>query len=181
MKSRKLLFIVLMALAVTTISNAQKWGVRAGWNSTTFTGSDAPKDISARSGLYVGVYKELPLVKDLLFINPEIQYSNQGAKSSIAGSSKTYTIDYINVPVMAKIYLIKIISIEAGPQFGFKINDNFDSPKPESFDFGVGGGVGVNLPLGLSVNLRYISGLNKVIKDSNVKNAVFQVGAAFQF
>ena len=99
----------------------------------------------------------------------------------------TYKIDYINVPVLAKIYLGKTFAIEAGPQFGLKINENVETDNSTSetndvnaFDTALAAGISLNFD-SVFISGRYTYSLNEVVKDSNAKNSVFQVGIGFKF
>jgi hypothetical protein len=185
MRSLKILLLSAIIGLVSNTASAQAFGVRAGVNISTISGDYY--NSSTQTGYYAGIYKEIPLVKSLLFIQPEIQYSSQGFSSNVAD----YTIDYITVPVLAKIYAVKLLSFETGPQFGFKISDKSDSNVPviepdfETFDPAWAFGASLNLPFGLSINGRFISSFNSVFKEGNYnsqgKSQVFQIGAAFQF
>ena len=180
----KVLKIVLTAVCIAAMipsAQAQKVGVRAGLNIATVTG-DGFGDTKPLTGFYAGVFKEITIVPELFFLQPELQYSMQGFKSE----DTNYSIGYINIPVLAKVYIMKTISLEAGPQIGFKINDNFpevagEETKIETFDTALVGGLGFNFPMGLSLNARYALGLSEIVKDSDAKNQVIQLGAAFKF
>ena len=178
----KVLKIVLTAVCIAAMipsAQAQKYGVRAGLNISTVTG-DYFEDAKPLTGFYAGVFKEITLVPELLFLQPELQYSMQGCKSE----DTNFSINYINIPVVAKVYILKTISLEAGPQIGFKIKDNFPGNTGddiETFDTAFVGGLGLNFPLGLSINARYALGLSEIVKDSDTKNQVIQLGAAFKF
>ena len=174
MKSLKILLLSAFILLLSNGVSAQKWGIRAGANFSDINGNGL--DTEAKTGLYVGVYKEMTLVKSLLYIQPEIQYSQEGFDTDF-GDAK---LDYLTVPVLAKIYALKLLSFETGPQFGFKISDN-DFGDANSFIPSWAFGASLNLPLGLSINGRYISGLNDTFDGISGKNQVFQIGAAFQF
>ncbi|WP_348799115.1 porin family protein [Flavobacterium adhaerens] len=181
-----LLFGAFMFIVSNTVS-AQSLGVRAGVNLATVSGDY--ENSTNKTGYYIGLYKEIPVIKSLLFIQPELQYSSQGFSNNIGD----YTIDYITVPVLAKIYAVKMLSFESGPQFGFKINDKSDPNNPlidpdfdfDTFDPAWAFGASFNLPFGLSINGRFITSFNSVFKEGdyndNGKNQVFQIGAAFQF
>jgi len=187
MKSLKILLVGTFIVLLSNSASAQAFGVRAGVNISSISGDYS--NSTSKTGYYAGIYKEIPLVKSLLFIQPEIQYSSQGFSNNIAD----YKIDYITVPVLAKIYAVKLLSFETGPQFGFKINDKSDPNNPlidpdfdyETFDPAWAFGASLNLPFGLSINGRFISSFNSVFKEGDYnspgKNQVFQVGAAFQF
>lgn len=174
MKSLKILLLGAFLMLVSNTVSAQKWGIRAGANFSDVNVDGL--DTSSKTGLFVGVYKEIPLVGGLLFIQPELQYSQEGFSTDI-GDAK---LDYLTVPILAKIYVVKLLSFETGPQFGFLVNDN-DFGDSNSFIPSWAFGTSLNLPLGLSINARYITGLDDTYDGFSGKNQVFQVGAAFQF
>jgi len=163
-------------LLSNTVS-AQKWGIRAGVNISDINADGWDSD--AKTGLYAGIYKEIPLVKSLLFIQPEVQYSQEG----FSIDTDDVKLDYLTVPVLAKVYVAKLLSFETGPQFGFKVSDNVDDNLANVKDFvpSWAFGTSLNLPLGLSINARYITGVDDTFDSLSGKNQVFQVGAAFQF
>jgi hypothetical protein len=177
MKSLKILLLAAFLVLTSNTISAQKFGIRAGANFSDISGNDI-YNTSAKTGLYVGVYKEIPLVKSLLFIQPEIQYSQEGFETK---GFKDTKIDYLTVPILAKIYVVKLLSFETGPQFGFVVSDNVDILDKNSFVPSWAFGASLNLPLGLSINTRYISALDDTFDGVSGKNQVFQVGAAFQF
>jgi hypothetical protein len=183
----KLYKTLLFAVIITALSNtgsAQKIGVKAGANLATLSGGN-DSSIGSRTGFYVGAFKEMRLIPELLFLQPEVQYSSQGFSSDdITGEKVDYAINYVNIPIVAKVYFLKLFSIEAGPQFGFKVGDNFEgtaSDNIQTFDLAGVFGLNLNFPMGLSINTRYVMGFSEVIKDTNQKTSVFQVGAAFKF
>ena len=180
MKVIKIMFFSLCLVAFTSTVQAQKIGVRAGLNIANVTGGDGT-DTKPLTGIYAGVFKEITIVPLIFFLQPEIQYSSQGYKIE----DTDFSINYINLPVMAKVYALKMFSLEAGPQVGFKISDNIDvaegENKIETFDTAFAGGLGLNFPFGLGINARYVMGLSEIEKDSDAKNQVIQLGASFKF
>ncbi|WP_309642739.1 porin family protein [Flavobacterium sp.] len=179
MKVLKIVLFACCMVALTPSAQAQKFGVRAGLNIATVTG-DGFGDTKPLTGFYAGVFKEITLVPELLFLQPELQYSMQGFKSE----DTNYSISYINIPVLAKVYIVKTFSLEAGPQVGFKISDNFPGNTGDdlkTLDTAIVGGLGFNFPMGLSLNARYAMGVSEIYKDSDAKNQVIQLGAAFKF
>lgn len=179
MKSLKILLLSVFVLVASNAINAQKgWGIRAGAN---FADVDIDNwETDAKTGLYVGVFKEIPLVKSLLFIQPEIQYSQEGFETNV----KNFEIDYLTFPIMAKVYVLKLLSFETGPQFGFPISDNindYNNYSTESFVTTWAFGTSINLPFHLSINARYIAGLSDTMDSLDSKGQTFQVGAGFRF
>jgi hypothetical protein len=176
MKLFKTMVLAFGLLALTTVE-AQKIGVRAGANMATITGKDV-SGVKPMTSFYAGVYKEFAVVPELFFIQPELQYSMQGYKAN----DTNYTIGYLQLPVMARVYMLKTISLEAGPQIGYKVNDNLENnDNLNSFDASVAGGLGFNFPMGLSLSARYVHGLTNIDKDLDVKHQVIQVGVSFKF
>lgn len=179
MKVVKIMFFSFCLFAISSNVHAQKFGVRAGLNFSNVTGDDFG-DTKPLTGIYVGVFKEFTIVPLVFFLQPELQYSIQG----FAIEDTNYSISYINIPVMAKVYALKMFSLEAGPQVGFKIGDNFEGDSGDdlkTFDTGFAGGLGFNFPFGLGINARYVMGLSEIAKDSSAKNQVIQLGASFKF
>lgn len=178
MKVFKTMALALGLLALSSVQ-AQKIGVRAGANIATVTGKDV-SGVDPVTSFYAGVYKEFAVVQELFFIQPELQYSMQGYKDKATNTK--VNLGYLQLPVMARVYFLKTISLEAGPQVGYKINDNLENnDNINNFDASVAGGLGFNFPIGLSLNARYVYGLTKIDKDADIKNQVIQLGASFKF
>ena len=185
MKTLKTIIFSTFLLAVS-MASAQGFGVRAGVNLSAVSGDYY--DSTTKTGYYVGLYNEIPVVKEILFIQPEVQYSSEKFSTRFAD----HKIDYITVPILAKVYALKLLSFETGPQFGFKIGENTDSNFPissddnfDTFNPAWAFGASLNLPFGLSINGRFISSFNSAFKDGDYndegKNQVFQLGAAITF
>lgn len=173
----KLLKYSLLGLLFVTFSqkaNSQALGIRAGANIATVSNAEA----SNMTGYYVGFYKEFGVAVKSLFIQPEVQFSKQGFSTS----TSDIDLSYVNVPILAKLYVLKLVSVELGPQLGFKVSDSgSDVMDYNSFNTSWAAGASFNLPLGFSINTRYIGGFNDVVKNVDSKGKVWQIGAAFQF
>lgn len=187
-------FLTATAQEASPSTSGVSFGVKGGVNFANVTGDDF-EGPNARTSFHVGVLVEFPLT-DMFSIQTEALYSGQGFESEIDGIGTSdnieYQLDYINVPVLAKIYLTDGLSIEAGPQFSFKVNEeidadpnnnpgDFDLDEAESFDFGVAGGLTFQTGGGFFATGRYTYGLTDIIKDADVKNSVFQLGVGFKF
>lgn len=206
MKLLKLLTVGALMIGATTVATAQdnasntesmavSFGVKGGVNLATINGSiDSP---DSRTSFHAGVFAEFP-VAEIFSVQVEALYSGQGAQFNFEGSDgdkAELQLDYINVPVLAKFYLFKGFSVEAGPQFSFLLNDEIDvnpnsndgdSPTPfrdelKTFEFGVAGGVTFQTDLGLFATARYIQGITDIADNINVQNSVFQIGIGYKF
>tara|TARA_R100001369_G_scaffold49261_1_gene75887 strand:+ start:41100 stop:41720 length:621 start_codon:yes stop_codon:yes gene_type:complete len=202
--------VLLIAIALVSFYNvnAQEYvmfGVKGGINSSTFNGDgfgnfDNP---NSRTSFNLGLLAEIP-ISDKFSVQPEVLYSGQGydVASRNDANDVEYQLDYINVPVLAKFYLIDGLSLEAGPQIGFLVNSEIDSnPSQDSgdvplnedqfnkVDLSLGLGASYKFRGGFFVNARYNYGLSDVYDDSysslfnnsDVKHSVLQGGIGFLF
>ena len=190
---------ITMALMITSILslNAQDnknkaiAGIKGGYNisSVSFDGSS---ETGKLHGYHIGIYGESYIGK-YLTIQPEILYSKQGY--TIIDDNGTYTqkLDYINVPLMLKLYPVKSFFIEAGPQIGFSIShkETFDAGfilydtsqefEPSNFDWGINVGTGFKSDGGVSLGVRYHLGQSDVYDQDKPKNRVWQLYLGFEF
>ena len=102
---KNLLMAILILAAVTTY--AQKFGVKAGANLSSYSGSNA-KDLDSRIGFQVGGLYELPVSGDF-FIQPEALLTLNGAKYSTSGYSLSINPLYLQIPIKA------LYKLAAGP------------------------------------------------------------------
>ena len=146
----------------------------------------------ARVGLVAGVEGEYQ-ASDIFSVSAGVLYSMQGAKFDAFGAKSTEKLDYINVPIMANVYVVKGLAVKLGVQPGFKVNDKLDLRMPvlggalvdlkaKSVDF--------SIPVGISyeynnfqVDARYNWGLTKVfdVDKLDQKNSVFQITLGYKF
>lgn len=150
----------------------------------------------ARVGFVGGVEGEYQAT-DLLSVSAGLLYSQQGYKNdfSFAGKSikSTSKLDYINIPIMANVYVVKGLAVKLGVQPGFNVNGKlktvinaggqFQASKDvdvKTFDF--------SIPVGLSyeyqnvvLDARYNWGLTKLHSNFDAKNSVFQVTLGYKF
>jgi hypothetical protein len=189
--------IILAAIAVMAFgfTNAQetRFGVKGGLNLTSFSGGNY-YDAKSLVGFQVGGFAEIKII-ERLSIQPEVLFSTQGAKLD-GGSFGDFDskLNYINIPVLAKFYITKQFTVEAGPQIGFLVsakNDGNDAKDNfKSVDTGFNFGVGYNFTDNLGVGLRYTVGLAN-IADYNAedfdqyldspKNSVLALTLAYKF
>lgn len=171
-------------------SNAT-FGIKGGLNYSTVTKGDFEEGLDPRTSFHIGFVGEIPLIGNALSLQPEMLYSRQGFENNFVflgtNYKDEYQVDYINIPVLLKLHAGNVLSFEAGPQFGLKINEKVVSNNSDverdninEFDTALAGGVTLNFNE-FFISGRYTYSLNEIIKDSNSKNSVFQVGAGFRF
>lgn len=168
--------IILSAIAVMAFgfTNAQstRFGVKGGLNLSTVVGGDV-ENTKSLVGFHVGGFAEIKVVEKF-FIQPELLYSAQGTKfDGPFGEDFDTKLNYLNIPVLAKYYIVEKFSVEAGPQLGILLSAKADGEDikdySRSVDFGFNVGAGYNFTDNLSIGLRYTIGLSP-ISDNDIDN-----------
>ena len=117
---------------------------------------------------------------------PELLYSGQGYDTDI-DSEGIIALNYLNIPLMAKYYATKKLSLEAGPQIGFLLSTKGGTEDYKDLfkttGFGVNMGIGYKLDNGLNFGARYNWGLSNisVTNDVTMNNSVFQFSVGYFF
>lgn len=139
-------------------------------------------DIDPRFGVAVGAEFEYQAT-DFFSISAGALYSMQGCKYD-KGTAK---LDYINIPIMANVYVADGFAVKLGVQPAFNVKGSVkegdvevDDNDVESFDF--------SIPVGLSyefnnfvVEGRYNWGITKIETGYKPKNSVFQITLGYKF
>src|SRR5690606_13749214 len=102
------LVAVIGVLSVTSIDAQSddktiQFGVKGGVNLANVT-SDDVGDSDQLTSFHLGLFLEIPISERFSF-QPEVLYSGQGF--SAFNDEAEYKMDYIQVPLMAKVYLVK--------------------------------------------------------------------------
>ncbi|NHM01005.1 porin family protein [Flavobacterium difficile] len=184
-------FITVTALSQEKTSNEGKFGIKGGLNYSTVTKGEFKDGLDPRTSFHIGFVGEIPLIGNTFALQPEILYSRQGFENNFtvlgANFKNEYQIDYINVPVLLKLKAGNVLSFEAGPQFGLKINEKIVNDNNQivnddinEFDTALAGGVSLNFNE-FFISGRYTYSFNEIIENSDSKNSVFQLGVGFRF
>jgi len=187
---KKTILIAALVLAITTITQAQsiRLGVKGGINYANQNGTEITLNTNnydsadAITSYHAGLVAEIKLFENLA-IQPELLYSTQGATYKNATQEFKNELGYISIPVVAKIYLSKSLSLEAGPQASFLLSEKnkFDYKESETFEFAAVAGLGLNVTKNLFLQARYGLGLTEASKDAKTKNSTFQISAGILF
>ena len=171
---KKLMILAVMLVGFTTIATAQdvKLGFKGGVNFASLSGDDTD-NLDGRTGYHIGAVVQIG-VAETFAVQPEVIYSAQGAEFE----SLDLNIDYLNVPVLAKLKFAKFLSVEAGPQFGFVVNEGDDVDDIKSFDMSAAVGAGVEFG-GFFGQLRYNYGFSDIADDVDAKNSTFQISVGY--
>ena len=176
--------------AVSSITLQPKVGINTA-NVTDTKGSDP------RVGLAAGLEAEYQ-VTDLLSLSAGASYSQQGYKKDWSDRSTDYSttgkLDYINVPILANVYVTKGLAVKLGLQPGFKVSSKYDQKvtvaghtvktsgdiDAKSVDFSIPVGVSYEYA-NFQLDARYNWGLTKIAKGSDDKNSVIQITLGYKF
>lgn len=198
---------MICAMPLLGIAQKTSFGVKAGINlaNVSYKGDlvdHLNRDIMVAH--HFGGFVELKLT-DIISLQPEVLFSKQGTlikqenenDSSLEYSTK---FDYLNFPVMGKIYLEEGFSFEAGPQIGvllgyedkykytsgdMEIERISGAEKVNKVDVAVNTGIAYKFPFGLSLFTRYSFGLKNILKTfpegNTAKHGVFQISVGYTF
>lgn len=198
----KLLLSAFLCFMFMELGFAQmRFGARVSGSMTNITNVHSYS--KSRGGFQVAAMAMIPITNDdLLFFQPEINYSAQGEfdqpkrpdKTSV--KQKVFT-NFINVPLNMKMYFTDAQSeffALAGPYLGFKVSEKTDvyDFKTEAddneyagFDFGVNIGIGYSLQSQVEFSLRYSYGLVDQVKNdaANKSNntSILNLGVGYFF
>lgn len=186
------LLVVCVAMSAGAFAQDWNWGVKGGLNLSSL--SNSGDNSKMKASIFVGAFGEYKF-NDIFGIQPEIQYSRQGNFYKEDGEKVWYRMNYINVPVLAKIYVLDKLSVDLGPQVGFLLNSKAkakvdgttvksDIDGLRSVDFTIAMGLTYNLMSRIDVSARYNLGLTDVIKGNEgdkVRNGALQIGVGYRF
>ncbi|MCC8088335.1 MAG: PorT family protein [Rikenellaceae bacterium] len=201
---KKLLLLFVFTAIVSAVS-AQDYYARDGRFSKKFrygvtgglnvTGVSHVDDSEAKASIFAGVFAEFKLGR-IVGIQPEVIYSRQGWHSHVNDTKTWHRLNYINIPVLVKLYLIDGLSLDLGPQFGILLNAKAKMKLPDGdkvkrdIDHVKGGDISFDMGLtynfrsNVFVNARYNLGLTDNLKHNsgdNFSNRVFQLGIGYAF
>lgn len=189
--------IAIAALLISSVATFAQQPVgsfsiqpKVGLNIASLTKAD---DSDPRFGLVAGA-EFMYQASDMLGVSFGALYSMQGCKATKDKVDCTLKLDYINVPVLANVYVAPGFAVKLGLQPAFCINNKIkgksggssveiDGDKlsldENTFD--------LSMPIGLSYEFsnfviegRYNFGLTKAYKDVDSKNSVFQFTVGYK-
>src|SRR5688572_605925 len=112
---RSIIRVALMAIFCIMLNQASaqvqfSLGLKGGLNFAKFDMNDAGASIKNKTGFHGGAFALFKLTK--IGIQPEIIFSQQGAKLKVDGNDVESNFSYINIPVMLKLYLVAGLNLQ---------------------------------------------------------------------
>jgi hypothetical protein len=187
--------LVLIVMFASSASAQITYGAKAGVNFANVSFADEDVPSSSRIGLLAGAFATVPLT-GWLSVQPEAIYTVKGASIDIFDIESDYIVDYLEVPVLARVPIQRRVYLAVGPSIAFRIRarnrTSFGGSTEEvniaddveSLDIGVVGAAG--LEMGRWVfDGRYTHGFSDTDADTSdnvkIRNRVFSVSAGFRF
>lgn len=186
-----ILTAAIALLAIGMHAQGFKIGVKAGSNMTDMTGLQFKDGFNY--GYHAGLFSEIMFSK-YIGIQPEVLWSqtNLSRATSVStvyqpslGTITSIELTYLTIPVLLNIRPTKLITLQAGPQYGIMV-DNTQTTSAnagnafKSGDFSMVGGVQFNL-FKLKFYGRYLAGLNninEINKQDKWKSKTIQLGVS---
>jgi len=195
----KFLFALVTAILITGAASAQNInspkghiniGIKGGANFYNIN-NDNNVTYDSKIGFNLGLLGHIHVAKHFA-LQPEIQYSAQGAKYTNNLGDNKINLNYINVPVLLQYMWDNGFRLQAGPQAGIlvsaksKNNDNKVDIKNnyKPLDLGVSFGASYIHPsTGVGIDARYNLGLSNINENSDLKstNRGFQLSLFYIF
>lgn len=196
---KKLFMLAVAAVLLVSSAKAQMsditknltYGAKVGMNVSNVSNIDNSKN---KVSINLGAFAEWR-VSDFLGIQPELLYSRQGLRFDEVDGVKSKTrLNYLNIPILARLYVLENLSVDLGPQLGFGLNGK-DKAKKDGHTSTEKvkhlNTVDISFAIGASYNwdsfifsARYNLGLSNAIdKDwvgGNNKNHVFQLSVGYR-
>lgn len=181
------LFFCTLLLATTIFAQNSSIGLKAGVNISNLDNSGT--DMGSKVGFHGGLLAHVHLDRSLA-IQPEVVYSSQGAKYTVAGTEHSLNLNYVNIPLQLQYMFDNGFRLQTGPQVGFlagvkdKVSGTnnetnfFSSEDFKTVDFSWSAGLGYLGASGLGIDGRYNFGISNInnVASNVIKNNVFQVG-----
>lgn len=229
MKKIFLLIAVVLAFAAEKATAQQqqpiRFGIKAGlnlsqWEGETVNSAQSLIDFTngsvsrkMREGFHVGGYVTIPVMPGFE-IEPGLLYSQKGTKLigtipnesgavlNILNPRATITnkAEYIDLPIMAKVYIGEGFHVFGGPQvsylvsnkikaeagaLGFNVlNREFDATEQfNEFDLGLAGGLGYRFANGFNMSASYDYGLQPIDKNGSFEtfNRTIKASVGYTF
>lgn len=181
--------VLLLATIASFAVKAQviDFGLKGGLNLASWTANSNGAGYQNRLAYHIGGLVQVHLTPQIA-IQPEVVYSSQGTKYTVANTEHSLALNYINIPVMVQAKIGSGVYAEAGPQIGFltSVSDKISSTETNYFttqdfkntDVALGFGLGYQGSSGIGVDARYNLGLTNINNagSNNIKNNVVQIG-----
>ncbi len=194
MKTTSLFFLFFCLLSANLYGqNTITKGIKVGYQRTGFNGSGST--YLDNNGFFLGGLVEFE-VNRTISLQGELLFDRKGGSLIFISNSffrreVDTRLDYISLPILGKLKIIKGIAFEAGPQLGFLINErgvldgnDFELPESETIELSVNGGFRFTALKHYFIQVRGNLGLTNVYTNflsNDYKNVSLMLSAGYIF
>lgn len=160
-------------------------GVEAGVSFSRISPALDGQSVSMKPGLLAGVYAVVPLLKTV-GIQLELVYAQKNSQLTTAGRTSDLKLDYVEIPVLAKLPIFKGIYILEGASFDIPVRGRTQASGGAEVDIksqltnpDVGMVIAGGVPIqNFAIEGRYEGGFRKI---NNTAGAAIQRHRSFSF
>ncbi|MEH0157340.1 porin family protein [Limibacter armeniacum] len=190
--TKKLFFVIATVLGIAATANAQtaRFGIKGGANFANIKNLEAERLVGLNAGGMLSFR-----MSEGVGIQPEVIYSQQGAKREENNVTVKSRLNYLNVPVMLKFYLTDGFNLQMGPQVGFLLDSKLEAESgslglntdfednTNEIDYGVNFGAAIEGREGFYLEGRYTLGMKDIMQgnasDNEYRNNVVSVSVGY--
>ena len=189
-----LILILILSINIvkgqSSVTNSARFGIKGGVNlSNMFT-----KDVTDKNtiiGFNGGLFLKMPLSSNFAF-QPELLYTMKGSEltyNSFISGKASFSLNYVEMPVLAVINLTKIFNIYGGVYIAnltsvvvknksnvdlFNFENELKKSDFEMYDWGLVGGAGLDFNR-VSLGVRYEYGMKPVGKERSILGQTYRI------
>lgn len=121
MKKMVLVCLTVFCTGILCAQSEVDFGPKFGLNVTNISNADA----NNKASIHLGAFAHTKLT-DLVGLQVELLYSRQGASDKWKEEGQRVKmkmrVNYLNIPVLARLEVLRNFTVDLGPQLGFALN-----------------------------------------------------------
>ena len=194
----KLTGILILSLVFSTFilkgqssdENKVRFGIKAGLNISNMYTKNV-QDENMITGFNGGLFLKVPVTPNFAF-QPELLYTMKGSEltyNSFISGKASFSLNYVEMPVLAVINLTKIFNIYGGVYIAnltsvvvknksnvdlFNFENELKKSDFEMYDWGLVGGAGLDFNR-VSLGVRYEYGMKPVGKERSILGQTYRI------
>lgn len=187
---KKTLLLLLVSFFSLESSYAQKvsFGIAGGLNMTKVEFDDNNEvdfEKQLKTSFNGGIYTQISLLKDKLFLQPQLMYSAEGFVSKVQNTDNgnpdseekelETNLNFLNIPITLIFKPTKFLNFQFGPEFGHMLKavakgDFKETTVTDIYnqnELGLNLGIGTTIAQVVDINVRYNHGLTDLFDGSS--------------
>jgi hypothetical protein len=185
-----LVFSTFILRGQSSDENKVRFGIKAGLNISNMYTKDV-QDENMITGFNGGLFLKVPVTPNFA-IQPELLYTMKGSEltyNSFISGKASFSLNYVEMPVLAVINLTKIVNIYGGVYIAnltsvvvknksnvdlFNFENELKKSDFEMYDWGLVGGAGLDFNR-VSLGVRYEYGMKPVGKERSFLGQTYRI------